>query len=261
MPLTEFQAEIFRIISANRNPESYVAGGIVIHRDVNSTRYSRDIDLFHDTAEALVLSTELDSEALKKAGHTVDFTMRLPLLHRADVRLDRDHVRLEWAADSTFRFFPIVPDEVLGFRLHDADAATNKVLAAAGRDKVRDFIDLIQLDRSYVSLGVAIWAAAGKDDGYTPELILDQLRRHSRINPATLEGVKLAQPADAVALKKEWLDCLQAAEALTATFPSDPLGCLYLDQNGQPACGETFDPAWVPHYGSVKGAWPRLAQE
>jgi hypothetical protein len=259
MPLTEFQAEIFKVISANRNPESYVAGAIVIHRDATSSRYSRDIDLFHDTAEALVLSTELDSESLKKAGYTVDFTMRLPMFHRADVHLGRDRVRLEWAADSTFRFFPIVPDEVLGFRLHDADVATNKVLAAAGRDKVRDFIDLIQLDRSYVSLGVAIWAAAGKDDGYTPELIIDQLRRHSRINPATLEGVKLARPADAVALKQEWLECLKQAEELIASLPPENLGCFYLDHKDQPARGKIFDPSWKPHYGSVKGAWPRLA--
>jgi len=261
MPLTEFQAEVFKVISVNRNPESYVAGGVVIHRDATSSRYSRDIDLFHDASQAVAASAKLDSEALKQAGYEVDFTMQEPMFYRADVTKGESHVRLEWAADSAFRFFPIVPDEVLGFRLHDADVATNKVLAAAGREKVRDFIDLIQLDRTSVSLGVIIWAASGKDEGYTPQLIIDQLRRHSRINPDSLEGVKFTKPADPVALKREWMECLQAAEALMATFPSDPLGCLYLDKNGQPARGDTFDPAWVPHFGSVKGAWPKVVSE
>ncbi len=44
---------------------------------------------------------------------------------------------------------------MLGYRLHDADAATNKVLAAVGRQMVRDFIDLMHLDRTYISLGIA----------------------------------------------------------------------------------------------------------
>ena len=37
---------------------------------------------------------------------------------RAEVARDGNRVRLEWAADSAFRFFPIVKDEVLGYR-HD----------------------------------------------------------------------------------------------------------------------------------------------
>jgi hypothetical protein len=259
MPLTEFQVEVFRVLSAHRNPDSYAAGGIVIHRDVASPRFSRDIALFHDTAEAVGTSAKLDAEALRQAGFTVDFSMREPTFHRAEVTHTRGHVRLEWAADSAFRFFPIVPDEILGYRLHDADVATNKVLAAAGRVKVRDFIDLIYLDRTHTSLGVAIWAAVGKDEGFTPELIIDQLRRNCRINPDSMQGTELAQPADPISLKKEWLACFAAAEALMSTFPADSLGCLYLEANRHPARGEKFDPNWVPHYGSVKGAWPKLA--
>ena len=253
MPLTQFQKDVFKIISRNRNPDSYVAGGIVIHREETSSRYSDDIDLFHDTSQAVIASAQLDSEALEKAGYTVSFLIREPTFHQATITYEKEGLRLDWAADSA-----IVQDEMLGFRLHDADAATNKVLAAAGRDKVRDFIDLMQLDRTYTSLGVAVWAAAGKDEGYTPAFLIDQMRRHCRINPATLGNVVLASPADAVALKKEWLACLEAAETLISSIPSAPLGCLYLDQAGQPGRGTTFDPTWVPHFGSVKGAWPKM---
>jgi hypothetical protein len=261
MPLTEFQTEVFRVLSVQRNPDSYAAGGIVIHREPTSVRYSRDIDIFHDTSESVISSSELDATALRKAGYAVEFSITEPTFHRATVLRDGQRVRLEWAADSAFRFFPIVPDQVLGYRLHDADVATNKVLAAAGRVKVRDFIDLMQIDRDYVSLGVAIWAATGKDEGFTPELIIDQLRRNCRINPDSMEGVKMVQPADPVALKKEWLECFTAAEALMETFPSDTLGCLYLDQQGRPARGKTFDRSWVPHHGCIKGAWPKIVQE
>jgi hypothetical protein len=261
MPLTAFQTEIFRIIAAHRNPDSYVAGGIVINRADASLRYSNDIDLFHDTAAAVVVSAEKDAEALRKAGCDVSFSFREPTFQQASVLRGGQKVRLDWAADSAFRFFPIVPDEVLGFRLHDADAATNKVLAAAGRQKVRDFVDLMQLDETYIALGVAVWAAAGKDEGYTPEMLMQELRRNSRIDPISMEGVSLAHPETAVTLKKKWLENFARAEALMATFPMDSgrLGCLYLDANGQPARGDVFNPAWTPHFGSVKGAWPTLA--
>jgi hypothetical protein len=32
MPLTSFQSGVARVLAANRNPESYVAGGAVINR-------------------------------------------------------------------------------------------------------------------------------------------------------------------------------------------------------------------------------------
>jgi len=259
MPLTPFQADIFKVISANRNPDSFAAGGIVINRDRNSARYSDDIDLFHDTAQALAASAEADVQSLEKAGYIVQFARRgLPFAQAIVARAD-ESVRLDWAADSAFRYFPVIPDDMLGYRLHDADAATNKVLAAASRQKVRDFIDLMQLDRTYVSLGVAVWAAAGKDEGYTPDMIMQELRRNSRINPVSLEGVTLVAPQTPVALKAEWLEKFAAAEKLIASIPAEPIRCLYLDCSGNPARGEVFDSTWVPHYGSVKGAWPKLA--
>jgi hypothetical protein len=261
MPLTQFQADVFKVIAANRNPDSFAAGGIVINRDRDSARYSDDIDLFHDTAQALAASADVDAMALQKAGYSVQFARREPTFAQAIVARADESVRLDWGADSAFRYFPVVPDEVLGFRLHDADAATNKVLAAVSRQKVRDFIDLMQLDRNYVALGIAVWAAAGKDEGYTPDMIMQELRRNSRINPVSLEGVTLVSPQTPVALKAEWLEKFASAERLIASIPAEPIRCLYLDQNGEPARGKTFDPAWVPHFGSVRGAWPKLVTE
>jgi len=261
MPLTSFQAAIFKVISANRNPDSFIAGGIVINRDELSARFSDDIDVFHDSSQAVAASADADAETLRRAGYNVTFLRREATFQQAEVSRAGETIRLDWAADSAFRFFPIVRDETLGFRLHDADAATNKVLAAVARQKVRDFIDLMQLDRDYISLGIAVWGAAAKDEGYTPNLIMQELRRNSRINPVTLGEVTLAQPEAAATLKADWLERFAAAEKLIADIPPEPIRCLYLDQNGQPAQGKTFDPSWVPHYGSVKGAWPKLVVE
>jgi hypothetical protein len=260
MPLTSFQAQIFKTIAANRNPDSFAAGGVVINRHENSTRFSDDIDIFHHSAQAVSASADADAGTLTDAGYGVEFLRREKTFQQAIVRRGDDYVRIDWAADSAYRFFPIVKDEVLGYRLHDADAATNKVLAAVGRQKVRDFIDLMQLDRDYISLGVAVWAAVDKDEGYTPPLVLEFLRRNSLINPATLEDVTFVEPETPVTLKQRWLERLEAAERLISSLPQQPLGCLYLDRAGQPARGDVFDPTWIPHFGSVGGAWPKIVE-
>ena len=57
-------------------------------------------------------------------------------------------LKLEWAHDSAFRFFPVEHDAFCGYRLHAADAAVNKMLAMAGRVEVRDFVDVLHLDEA-----------------------------------------------------------------------------------------------------------------
>jgi hypothetical protein len=260
MPLTPFQIGIFKVISANRNPDSFLAGGIVLNRSEDSLRFSNDIDIFQDSAQAVAVASDADAESLVAAGYAVDFLRREATFRQAEVTLDNEVVRLDWAADSAFRFFPIVPDEVLGFRLHDVDVATNKVLAAAGRQKVRDFIDLMQLDDNYVSLGIAIWGASAKDEGYTPKQILQELRRNSLINPVTLGQVTLTRPQTPQSLKADWLQRFAAAEKLIDTIPPEPIQCFYLDTAGRPARGGVFDSTWTPHFGSVKGAWPKIGE-
>lgn len=261
MPLSEFQAKVFKVISRNRNPDSYVAGATVIHRNASSPRYSRDIDLFHDTSEAVAVSAQTDADSLLKAGYKIEFLLQTETFQRALISEGGQSVRLEWAADSAFRFFPLVGDPLLGFRLHDADSATNKVLAAVGRVQIRDVVDLLYLDITYVALGAAIWAACGKDEGWTAELIVEELRRNGRYNPATIEGLALAKPIDPPTLKAEWSAALDRAEALIKSFPVITRGFLFLDQKGVPVRGSLFSADWTAHQGSIKGAWPKLTAE
>jgi hypothetical protein len=259
MPLTDFQKRVFLTISLNRDPESYVAGATVIHRDASSPRYSRDIDIFHDAAEAVATSAKADAEALRTEGYQVDFSLQAETFQRAVVKRRDQSVRLEWASDSAFRFFPLVRDPLLGYRLHDADSATNKVLAAVGRVEIRDVVDLLYLDRNYISLPAAIWAACGKDEGWTADLILRELRRNGRYNPATVEGLDLAKPIDPQLLKADWLAALDKAEAAIQAFPEITRGFLFLDPLGEPVRTSDFSPDWAARRGSVKGAWPKAS--
>jgi hypothetical protein len=66
MALTEFQRAVCRLIAENRiaHGESYVAGGAALNTVIESPRTSRDIDLFHDTEEALLASWDADRALL-----------------------------------------------------------------------------------------------------------------------------------------------------------------------------------------------------
>lgn len=259
MPLTAFQSEVFRLIAVNRSPDSYVAGASVIHREPNSPRYSHDIDLFHDAADSVFDSARKDAETLRAAGFEVTFQLERPSFQRANVTRGQDTTRLEWAIDSAFRFFPLVADSLLGFRLHDADSATNKVLAAVGRVKVRDIIDLLHLDQTYIPLAVAVWGACGKDEGFTPEMILQELCRRARFNEASLEDIRSDVPIDPTAVKARWIECLERAGQAVERYPTNTVGALFIDKSGVPVRSDIYEPSWVAHRGSIKGAWPVLA--
>ena len=262
MPLTPFQKEVARLLAANRNPESHLAGGAAINRGEGTPRFSDDLDIFHDVAASVIASAEADAKTLRGAGYSVEWALRGEGFHRATVGRADDRLRLDWTTDSAFRFFPVQPDEEFGYCLHLADLATNKVLALAGRSEIRDFLDILHLDQTYLSLGAIIWAACGKDAGYTPALVLDQTNRHSRYQEADLKGESLARPIDLRELKGQWLAAREQAEKLVARLPAGELGCLYLDPENNPV---TPDPAslafrsWTRHFGSIRGAWPRIS--
>lgn len=144
MPLTDSQKGVARLLAAHRNPESYVAGGAVINRGPEGLRVSDDLAIFHDAAASVAAAA--DELALREAGYDVAWTLRREGFAQALVTRGEENLRLDWTTDSAFRFFPTIPDEELGYRLHDADLATNKVLALAGRTEIRAFLDIMLID-------------------------------------------------------------------------------------------------------------------
>lgn len=262
MPLSDIQAEVLRLLARNRSPDSYVAGATVLHREDGTPRYSLDLDLFHDVEESVATSAETDVATLGSAGHEVSWLLRAPSFHRAVARVGAASLRIEWAQDSAFRFFPVQPDDRFGYRLHHADAATNKVLALAGRSEVRDFVDVVHLDDTYLSLGALAWAACGKDPGFTPDFLLEQTARHVAYTQADLDRLALREPLDLGALKRRWLAAVERARTLVAELPATEVGCLYLDPEGHPTTPDLSSDGFrtlVRHEGSVRGAWPTIS--
>ena len=252
---------MLRTIAANRSPESYLAGATVLHRKDGTPRFSEDLDIFHDVADHVARSAEQDAATLMAAGYDFKWLLRTPAFYRAVVTAAGGALKLEWAQDSAFRFFPVLEDERFGYRLHDADAAVNKVLALAGRNEVRDFVDVLHLDETGLSLGALAWAACGKDPGFTPAFLLDHASRHTAYTQADLNRLRLREPLDIKALKQRWIAAREKAQLLIATLPAGEVGCLYLRADRHPV---TPDPAsrefatLTRHRGRACGAWPTV---
>jgi len=259
MPLSDIQKKILRLIAHKRHPDKYLAGASVLHHSENSPRYSQDLDFFHDLAQSIALSAENDAMILRDAGYCVRWVLQNPTFYRAIVEIENETVSLEWAQDSAFRFFPLQDDEECGHRLHYADAAINKMLALAGREEARDYIDILYIDQTYLGLGALAWAACGKDPGYTPEFILEHAARHGAYTQADIDRLDLAENVDLKDLKKRWLAAHQNALSLIGKLPAKEIGCLYVDREGLPVNPkpESGDfPNLIRHFGCIRGAWP-----
>lgn len=143
MPLTDFQRAVARTIAANRTPESHVVGGAVLNRGQSGLRVSDDIDIVHDwvtvaqrAPEVVVADAEADVNLLRQAGYSVEWRVHQEGFCRALVSRGNEHVRLDWATDASFRFFPAQKDDDFGYCLHRADLAVNKLLALVGRSEM-----------------------------------------------------------------------------------------------------------------------------
>lgn len=262
MPLAEFERQVLRLLAANRNPDSYIAGATVLNQPPSSPRTSKDVDIFHDTTESLVQSADRDFATLRQAGYAVSLLGREhESFRRALVRKGTEQTKIEWAFDSVFRFFPIEPDPELGWRLNFWDAAVNKVLAFAGRSEVRDLVDVLHLHKKHLHLAALAWAGTGKDPGMTPEAIIRWGGRQAVYRVEDLADLKLSQPVTLPELKERWLEASTSAIELIGRLPLSEVGCLYLDATGKPVCPDPDSAGFsklTRHFGSVKGAWPRI---
>ena len=265
MPLGPFEREVLRLIAGQRNPESYVAGATVLNQAPASPRTSEDIDVFHDSEIALAAAHALDLAALRAHGFAVQVPMQTASFCRAIVARAGLSTKIEWALDSVFRFFPTEPDAELGWRLNFWDAATNKMLAFVGRRVPRDFVDVLHLHDTRLHLGALAWAASGKDPGLSPAFILEQSRRTPLYPPEMLApSARLAAPGSFPEVRRRWLRVVEEAEALIAALPAQEFGCLYLNAIGQPVTPDPAAPDFAGltrHYGSIRGAVPRIVEE
>jgi len=263
VPLTAFQAELSRFLAVNRAPDSYLAGGAAIHFLPTSIRYSNDLDYFHDSVARVANCFTADQSKLVAAGYVVRIEIQQPGHIRAIISRESEATKVDWAHDSSWRFMPIIADKDLGYRLHPIDLATNKVLALAGRSEARDFLDVMHLHSTELSLGALIWAATGKDPGFSPGSLLELIRRRGKYQAEDFSKLHLRQPIDIRQLKVEWLAAIETAEIFISERTASETGCLYFDTEQQTFVspqGPHLSSTVVTHFGRPGGVLPSLVQ-
>jgi hypothetical protein len=264
LPLTPFQRALLATLASRPSDGRYLAGGAAMHFEPQSIRYSDDLDFFHDSEERVAAAFAQDRESLIQEGYDVEVELTLPGFIRCVVSKGDGTTRVDWAHDSAWRFMPLVRDELGGLLLHPIDLATNKVLALAGRDEPRDFVDILFVHRTLLPLAGLSWAAVGKDPGLSPLSILELLKRHGRYRPEDFTRLQLTEPFDLRAAKEEWLAALARAEAFARERPPGESGCLYYSTDREafvlpdPGVG-LEEQGVVPHFGRPGGVLPRVA--
>lgn len=258
MPLSKLHSDIFCVLAAHRDPESYIAVSTWLTR--RGIRFSGDIDIFHDREDRVARAAEEDVTALTARGMSVQWMRREPLFYQASVAAAGDTTRLEWVVDSDFRFFPAQRDPEFGYVLHPADLATNKIMAAAGRREPRDIGDLIDIHETILPLGAVAWAAVGRSLGFTPEGLINEVRRLARYRDEDFRRVASEPPVDAGAVMRRLRQALEEADVFVRRMPTDKVGLLFLrdGQVVQPDPEHLAD--YATHAGARRGLWPSSSE-
>lgn len=267
MAVTRFQAEILKLIARSRisNGETYIAGGLALNYQLRRPRVSDDIDVFNNSYEALVAASDADRKVLSDAGYDVVLKRERAYMVEVTVSRGDETTDIQWVRDSAYRFFPLVTDTLLGLTLHPFDLATNKLLALAGRRVPRDWVDMISCSESIQPLAYLAWAANGKDQGLTPNFILDMCARTTYVQRELDMVVRSEEPVDAANLSRKWHEMVDHARTTIRLLPSEEVGKAVLTKDGS-LFGGTDDELvsalekgdLVFHDGELGGAWPMI---
>jgi hypothetical protein len=195
---------------------------------------SRDVDIFHDSLEAVYRTSTAGRHLLLDAGYALDILIERPGFVEAMVRRGHEQLGIQWAQDSAYRFFRLVQHPDFGLMLHPFDLATNKVLDLVGCLEVRDWIDVISCSQHLQPLGYLAWAATGKDPGLSPSFILAEAARSSHYTrDEVLSLVFEGAPPDPADLSITWRLMLREARKVVDSLPAEQVGTCVLDPGGQ----------------------------
>ena len=232
MPLDDFPFAVLRTLMPLRSPASVFAGGSVLQR--HAFRLSDDQDIFHDSGEDIRAIALQDIEALRQAGFEVSLHRQLEGLVEAVVARETDgSTRVQWVESGSWTFFKPVPDPDFGWRLHMADLAVNKVLAAGGRRQVRDYVDLLLIHRTIMPLWLAIWAAPGKDESWSPGSLVEKIAMTNNFRQADVdEGILSTIAVSAAEVGATVRAGLDEARLVFQRLPDRHAGKLFVDETG-----------------------------
>jgi hypothetical protein len=266
LPLTVFQRELLAALASSPNDGRYLAGDAAIHFEPHSTRYSDDLDFFHDSEARVTSAFAHDPEVLTGAAYSVDVDLVLSGFVRAVVRRGgRPHGSIgptirrggscPWCATSWADCCCIL-STWRSTRYSRSPAAT--------------------------SLGTSSTSSSCTGASSRCPAFVGRLRGRTRVlrpyhssscssatdatGPRTSRGLRLAEPFDLSAAKQAWLSALADADTFARERPPDESGCLYystrLARFVIPAASSSLaEQAIVPHFGAPGGVLPRITDE
>ena len=248
-----------------KNPQSYVAGGLALNYKLNTPRLSRDIDIFHDSKDAMFLSWEMDRGVLEANGFVVKPIRTLEYFIEAEVSRGGWRMEIQWGTDSAYRFFPLQRDSVVGFTLHPLDLAANKLAALVGRTEPRDWIDVITAIQELQPLACLLSVACGKDPGFSPTSMLEYVARRHYNQTEIDEKIIPTGVYDAEELCRFWHEEVARTRAVLEKFPRSEVGKAVMKKGGGLFKGDAdaLEKAIAAdelefHEGTIGGAWPRI---
>ena len=261
MPLDEFQKSVIAVVSRNRDSGSPFAGGAAIQQ--HGFRLTEDQDIFTAGDEQLDDLVQADRAALEAAGFAVHPRRSYSGFREcAVVKPMTGTSVLQWTAALAREFYAPVPDPQFGHRLHLADLAVNKALAAASRMKKRDFVDLWMLDRHVMPLWRMACGAPGKDADLNPFSVIERISFNwsmtvGRNDPSDWLVLTVDVPLEEIG--NGLRDAMQDARLVLPDVQPEHYGRLQIDEGGRPVVAReiTQSGAWkAPKPG---GALPAFA--
>ena len=115
---------------------------------------------------------------------------------------------------------------------------------------------MLTVDDRILPLGAVVWAAVGKSLGFTPEGLINEVRRLGRYTAADFQRVARDPPVDPAATTTRLRQIFDAADTFVARMPTDKVGLLFLQ------AGYVVQPdpdrldIYPTHAGQRRGQWP-----
>jgi hypothetical protein len=125
-----------------------------------------------------------------------------------------------------------------------------------GRREPRDIVDLLTIHDRILPLGAAIWASVGKAPGFTPEGVIDEIRRTARYTEADFRRIASDPPVDAPVTMRRLAEILSEAEAFIARMPTGKAGLLFLLHGKATQPNPANLDSYQTHAGQRRGHWP-----
>ncbi len=129
-----------------------------------------------------------------------------------------------------------------------------------GRREPRDVVDLLTIHDRVLRLGAVVLAAAGKALGFTPEGIINEIRRIARYTEADFRRLASDPPVDPADTMTSFRAILSEAESFIARMPTDKVGLIFLQGGNvvEPDPDRLQD--YQTHAGQRRGQWPSNAE-